>query len=654
MKCALQLVLLGILTVPLGCRGLDVPGEAAPRATVTVVEATVSAPNEAERRASTRAAELIARHLSAAGITVRRLTDEDVIRDGLRDRVAILAYNPVPPREERDRLAAYLQKGGRLIVFYANDPALAELLGFKLGPLQTADSAGQWASFAFVPDVPPLLAGRVVQSSRLVRPVYPDSPAARTIGWWENAAGKTQAMPAWCLSDRGAWMSHILQEGDAAPRVRLLVGLAGHFDPAVLRAAAYRAMVRGGAAPPYASAAAMIDGLRESAGFSARQNIASMEGDKARLPALYRKGRYAELIAAEERLGARLAVACARTVPPVEGEFHAVWNASGMGLYPGPGGWARTARFLSGQGIHAVFPHVASAGVAHYPSRLLPQSEAGRAVGDPLDACCKAAQKEGLAVHAWKICWNLEGTPPALVEQLRAAGRLQVDSAGKTLNWLCPTRADNVERELAVLEEIVRNYPVDGVQLDYIRYPDKTACYCKACRLGFEKESGRKLAQWPGDVLKAPLAERYSRWRAGQITRFVRLAQQRVRETRRGVALSAAVYGWYPGCVSSLGQDWGDWIRKDYVAFVCPMNYSDDTAEFAGWLRNQMNLFSERGRVIPGIGVTSISSRLNGLQTLDQIRAARRAGASGFILYDLNRTLEKDVLPLLSQGATRP
>ncbi|MFO7535976.1 MAG: family 10 glycosylhydrolase [Kiritimatiellia bacterium] len=649
----LKFVLLLFLVLSGGCRGLAGPGEGPPRASVTVVEATVSAPNEAERRASTRAADLIARHLASAGITVRRVTDDDVLRDGLQDRVAILAYNPVLPREERDRLSAHLQKGGRLIVFYSSDAALAGLLGFKLGSPQSS-SAGQWASFAFVRGAPPLLDGRLVQTSRFVRPVYPDSLSARLIGWWENAAGKIQEMPAWALSGKGAWMSHILQEGDAAPRIRLLVGLAGHFDPAVLQAAAHRAMARGGAAPPYATSAAMIAALRESAGPSGRRNIASLEAEKARLPVLYRKGRYAELIEAEERLAARLAAACASTVPAVAGEFHAVWNGSGLGLYPGSGGWDRTARFLSDHGIHAVFPHVASAGVAHYPSRWLPQSEAGRAVGDPLDACCKAAQRRGLAVHAWKICWNLEGAPADLVERHRAAGRLQVDSAGKTLNWLCPSRADNVDRELAILEEIVRNYPVDGVQLDYIRYPDKTACYCQSCRAGFEKAGGLKVVRWPGDVLKAPLAERYSVWRAGQITRFVRLAQQRVRETRRGVTLSAAVYGWYPGCVTTLGQDWGEWVKKSYVAFVCPMNYSEDTAQFAGWLRKQMSLTSASGRIIPGIGATSSTSRLNGLQVLDQIRAARREGATGFILYDLNRALERDVLPLLSQGATRP
>ena len=121
---------------------------------------------------------------------------------------------------------------------------------------------------------------------------------------------------------------------------------------------------------------------------------------------------------------------------------------------------------------------------------------------------------------------------------------------------------------------------------------------------------------------------------------------------RPGAKLSAAVYGWYPGCADSLGQGWGEWLKRGDVAFVCPMNYTAETAEFAGWVKAQLPYTGNGARLVPGIGVTSSTSRLNGMQTLDQIQAARRAGAAGFILFDLTSAMERDVLPLLRLGAT--
>ena len=341
-------------------------------------------------------------------------------------------------------------------------------------------------------------------------------------------------------------------------------------------------------------------------------------------------------------------------MPPAAGEFRAVWNHSGLGLVPGTNGWAQTARRLAEHGFHAVFPQAAWAGAVLYPGGRLPQSEAGRAAGDPLGACCQAAREAGLAVHAWKICWSLGPAPAAAVERLRAAGRLQVNAVGETLPWLCPSQRENVESELAVVAEIASRYPVQGIHLDYIRFADKQTCCCPVCRAGFERARGVRVARWPEEALQGPLAASFRRWRAGQIARFVRLARARLRAVRPDAALSAAVYGWYPGCIDSLGQDWVGWLARGDLDFVCPMNYTADTAQFAGWLAGQLPRVGDRSRLIPGIGVTANESRLNGLQALDQILAARQAGAAGFILFDLTDALDRELLPLLRLGAAAP
>ena len=61
-----------------------------------------------------------------------------------------------------------------------------------------------------------------------------------------------------------------------------------------------------------------------------------------------------------------------------------------------------------------------------------------------------------------------------------------------------------------------------------------------------------------------------------------------------------------------------------------------------------MKIFRALGKGIAGIGVTASESRLDAEGVKRQIAIARRAGIAGFALFDLDETLEKEILPALS------
>jgi uncharacterized lipoprotein YddW (UPF0748 family) len=122
---------------------------------------------------------------------------------------------------------------------------------------------------------------------------------------------------------------------------------------------------------------------------------------------------------------------------------------------------------------------------------------------------------------------------------------------------------------------------------------------------------------------------------------------------RPEASLSAAVYGKYPLCIASVGQDWGLWLKQGYVDFICPMNYTDDVDRFAGYTRPQLALPTQGGRVYPGIGVTANESRLDAIGTIKQIQRARSLGARGFTLYELTPVLDREIFPTLKLGVTR-
>jgi uncharacterized lipoprotein YddW (UPF0748 family) len=196
---------------------------------------------------------------------------------------------------------------------------------------------------------------------------------------------------------------------------------------------------------------------------------------------------------------------------------------------------------------------------------------------------------------------------------------------------------------------------VDGIHLDYIRYPGGNHCFGPPSRRAFEQWLGAPAGGWPRAALGGgALRPKYARWRADTITSFVRSARDLVRSVNPGIKLSAAVWGGYPDTIDSIGQDWGAWLREGLVDFVCPMNYTEDTFRFASQVRRQLALPGAASRVYPGLGVTSAESQLAADKAIEQVAALRRAGAPGFMLFDLSHTLREETLPALRLGATAP
>jgi uncharacterized lipoprotein YddW (UPF0748 family) len=365
----------------------------------------------------------------------------------------------------------------------------------------------------------------------------------------------------------------------------------------------------------------------------------------------YRTGQYERVITTARLLDTAVMEAYARTAFPRPGEFRGVWNHSGTGLYPG--NWDATFRVLSDSGISAIFPHVQRPWSAHYASRLLPPSSVVSTLGDQLAACLPAARRHNIEVHAWVICWAMEGAPASLLASYRREGRLQVSSKGEPIDWLCPSDPRNRSFQMACIRDLATRYPVAGIHLDYIRFPTKDSCYCPGCRQRFARASGLTINRWPADVQSGPRMESFRRWRRDLITQWVADVRQDLTRVAPAMKLSAAVYPGYPGCRDSIAQDWGEWARRDLVDFVCPMNYSEKTGKFAEWCINQAAFPGVRQKLLPGIGVTANESRLNAADVIDQITALRQKSLPGFVLFDANRTLEKDILPYLSMGSTK-
>lgn len=637
---------------------LTLHGLTARRPAVIVVRGTLSTPNQAERNAAGSAARRISRRLDELGIAYSLVDDEEVSAGGLAGaRVAILPYNPYPPARELNALRSFIRRGGKLLVFYGAEPELAELMGLKLGEYKRAGRVGQWSAFKFTRGAPEHIPTLVTQESNNIRPAVPASRSARVIAWWRDAAGRTSRDPAWIQSDGGFWMSHILLEGDDENKKMLLLALLGHCDQSVWADAAAAASAAVGQIAQYHNLPGAFAGISAQAAANNRQKSVAPHLALARKLHEFMRQSLAEddypaAVRESRRIHSALLKAYAAAQKPRPGEFRGVWNHSGTGLYPGD--WPRTCRLLKASGMTAVFPNQLWAGTAHYPSGIVPESDVCKTLGDQMKQASAAARAVGLEFHLWKVCWNLGNARQEYVDRLRRAGRLQRTDKNEELPWLCPSHPENIQQELLSIREAAAGGLIDGLHLDYIRFPGAHACYCNECRRQFEKWLGRSVRGWPGSARSGAHAAKFQEWRRLQITDFVRQVRQALREINPRIKLSAAVYQGYPACRDSIGQDWGAWLSKGLVDFVVPMNYTENSAEFSNILRRQCSLARAGRRIFPGIGVTAAESRLSPDMVIDQILRARARNCAGFVLFDLNPALAEETLPLLRLGITAP
>lgn len=623
---------------------------------VLLLRGNLSVPNPGERVAAYRATRVLSRRLTALGVPHAVVDESDLTPKHLASaRVLVLGYNPVLPDTLHRKVTAFLDQGGKALVFYSADARLARRLGFELDEYQAARTPMQWSAFSFTDPAGWRVPPRVLQDSWNLRPVRPVRPDAAIIAWWENAVGQRSSEPAWGASRDGAWMTHILLDGDNLTKENLLAGLLTRWVPELWPAIVTEVVEQSFRMGRYTSMReARIDLEKRVRGLTPalrnrvtdRLALAVQSYELARRA--QSEGRHIDAFSMARACRRLLTESLALSMPAVGGEFRGVWDHHALGWYPGD--WDRTARELREAGFGVVFPNVAWAGLAHYPSPTLPGSVTLERLGDQLAAAIRAARDNGMELHAWIVCWNLGGAPADFVERLRGEGRLQRDADGAEVRWLCPAHPDNRRHMLRVVEEIAAYRP-HGIHLDYIRFPGASSCFCDTCRRQVADRLGSAITDLREAVRSGgPAAAAWEAHRVAVINDFVEAAHQAVKRVDPKMALSAAVFGGYPGTIRSIAQDWGAWLRDDRLDFVVPMNYTADTATFVRWTRDQRQGPAAGARLIPGIGFSSSEAPLTADQVLDQIDAVRRLGVPGYVLFALDLEMREQLLPILRMG----
>jgi uncharacterized lipoprotein YddW (UPF0748 family) len=276
--------------------------------------------------------------------------------------------------------------------------------------------------------------------------------------------------------------------------------------------------------------------------------------------------------------------------------------------------WEKAVQFAAEHGVTDLVVNFSWAMTADYKSEVLTTSNAVAKKGDALEECLAACRKYGVKLHAWRCCWRLEFyMAKSVVDSLEAEGRLQRGINGEVFrDFLCPNNPANHRMHVEAMVELAKK-GVDGIHYDYIRYGNAhaTSCFCDRCREAFEKELGRRIEQWPVDVVKdAGLLRKWGDFRCFAIGRGVRDIAKRVRAERPGVEIStSAGYAWKElddGRMFSgdwkYGRAWSAWAKNGWVDFVITMSYNYNRDSFREWMKSYKATDIGNAFLVPMIG----------------------------------------------------
>jgi uncharacterized lipoprotein YddW (UPF0748 family) len=316
----------------------------------------------------------------------------------------------------------------------------------------------------------------------------------------------------------------------------------------------------------------------------------------------------------------------------------------------------RAVELAQAYGFNTLFAQVRGRGDAYYRSSYEPRAEALARQPehfDPLGYLLKQAQSAGLMVHAWLnvyYVWSQPQPPRTRLHVVSRAAqwvardmrqRYQMTTAGRVEGiYLCPGNPEVRTHLLKVFGEVAQRYPtLDGIHLDYVRYPYAGYCYCAVCRARFRAAVAPQLSESQRRALdrqsvRNPLAwiqafpSEWDDWRREQVSAFVQAFARQSRQINPNLILSAAVYPHPLNAYRDKLQHWTLWLRRDWLDTVLPMAYDTDTGAVIHRMR--LAIQAAEGRpVIGGIGAWRISPD----STINKIHALRRLGARGFCLF---------------------
>lgn len=236
---------------------------------------------------------------------------------------------------------------------------------------------------------------------------------------------------------------------------------------------------------------------------------------------------------------------------------------------------------------------------------------------------------------------------------------------------VCPNQPKLRAAKLRRLQTLLQRYRVDGVWLDFIRYPLQWArrfrsasggagprrkltqsCFCSTCLARFAKDtkltpppsarSARAAARW----ILGKHRRRFVRWKTRRIADFVRRARGVLKRSAPKALLGVFTVPWRPrehadAVRSIVGQDAR--LLAKHADVLSPMTYHLMVGRRPAWIAAHVRWLATTTKrpVLPVVQACSVPTRLTHGELTQTVRSALARPSAGVVLFSVRHFLHE-------------
>lgn len=305
--------------------------------------------------------------------------------------------------------------------------------------------------------------------------------------------------------------------------------------------------------------------------------------------------------------------------------------------------------------VNILFVQVYRANQAWFPSRVAdsaPYKVCFKNLSqDPFAFLIKEAHSKGIKVYAWLNLLSLSNNKNALILKKYGTGVLTTNLEKKKRlddykignQYFLEPGDLRVRQELSsILGEVLLGYPdLDGILLDYIRYPDINPDY------GYTKINVERFKNITGckNIDRESLI--WKGWKRAQVDELLTLLVKKARTLRPKIHAGATACAPYARAYYESYQDWPEWVNSGLVDFVMLMSYPDNLPEFNKDIQEAREKVKDFKKVYIGIPAYKLvhSPEILGRQ----LQIAKQARTGACVIFHYGSLLENPAfLDLLS------
>ncbi|MGD1939119.1 MAG: glycoside hydrolase family 10 protein [Cyanophyceae cyanobacterium] len=296
--------------------------------------------------------------------------------------------------------------------------------------------------------------------------------------------------------------------------------------------------------------------------------------------------------------------------------------------------------------FNTVYPVVWHSGATLFPSDTF-RRVTGESMGshprlqgrNVLRELAGAGKKHGLTVIPWLEFGMMVAPESAIAQQhpewlsQRANGTQTTQAGAEQRAWLNPTHPEVQKFLIDLTVEIVRKYPVAGIQWDdHFAWPADFG-YSPVTIAAYQAEFP---GQTPPTNERDPRWAQWQNWRRGQLSQLFGRISQAVKAAKPDAVISLSPNPYHFANPTSL-QDWARWARSGWIDELIVQVYRNDMPRFQQELGDRtLQTISQTVPVSIGL-LSGLKAKPVSALTLDhQVRAVRNGQLSGvsFFFYE--------------------